>query len=94
MRNKWMETFEVRQCHKTSFSGHNEMMKRFRQLHGKMSMVNPARVNEPDILVMTLPLAIKCVNADSGGLHLPEQTVSRLTSLSLPKVAAYKLLPN
>jgi len=57
-------------------------------------MVNPARVNEPDILVMTFPLAIKCVNADSGGLHLPEQTVGRLTSLSLPKVAAYKLLPN
>ena len=70
------------------------MMKRFRQLHGKVSMVNPARVNEPDILVMTFPLAIKCVNADSGGLHLPEQTVGRLTSLSLPKVAAYKLLPN
>lgn len=94
MRNKWMETFEVRQCHKTSFSGHNEMMKRFRQLHGKVSMVNPTRVNEPDILVMTFPLAIKCVKADSGGLHLPEQAVSRLTSLSLPKVAAYKLLPN
>ncbi|MBL7125835.1 MAG: hypothetical protein ISS58_01315 [Dehalococcoidales bacterium] len=70
------------------------MMKRFRQLHGKVSMVNPARVNEHDILVMTFPLAIKCVNVDSGGSRLPEQTVSRLTSLSLPKIAAYKLLSN
>ena len=94
MRNKWIKTFAVRQHSKTSFSGHNEMMKQFRKLHDRMAMFNPARVNINDMRVRTFPLAIKSVNADRGGSRLPEQTVSRATSLSLPKVAAYKLSPN
>jgi len=86
--------FEVQQYNRTSFPMHNEMMKEFRRLHGRVAMVNPTRVNEQDILAITAPLAIRCVNVDSGGSNLPEQKANWLTSLSLPKVANYKLSSN
>ncbi len=86
--------FEVQQYNKTSFPMHNEMMKEFRRLHGRVVMVNPTRVAEHDLIAITAPLAIRCVNADSGGSNLPERNANWSASLSLPRVAVYKLSSN
>jgi len=94
MPNKRMKIIAVWQYHKTSFSAHNEMMKQFRRSHGRVAMVNPLGVNNHNTLATTTPLAIKRVNADGGGSHLPGQISSLRTSLSLPKVAGYKISTN
>lgn len=85
---------ELQQCNQVSFSAHNEMMKQFRKAHGKVVMANPARANKHDILAITAPSAINGIGLDSGGSYSPERMVSRSASLSLPKVAGYKLSPN
>jgi hypothetical protein len=94
MRGKPMKMFEVKQYYKISFSVHHEMMKQFHRLHGKVAMAHPTSVKERDALSITAPLAIKCVKVDSGGSYLPEQSASLRTSLSLPRVASYKLSLN
>ncbi len=86
--------FELRQYKQVSFSAHNEIMKQFRKTHGKVIIAHPSRVNKQDILAITVPSAISRIILDSGGSYSPERLVSRSTSLSLPKVAGYKLSPN
>ncbi len=94
MRSKWMRILEVQQNNRTSFPRHNEMMKEFRRLHGRVATVNPTGINEHGFLAITGPLAIRGTNVDSGGACLSEPHASWLTFLSLPKVASYKLSPN
>jgi len=86
--------FELRQYKQVPFSAHNEMMKQFRKTHGKVVMANPSRVSKQDILAITVPSAVNRIILDSGGSYSPERLVSRSTSLSLPKIAGYKLSPN
>lgn len=89
-----VKMFEVQQYNRISFSTHNEMMKEFRRLHGRVATVKPTRAAEHDLIAITAPLAIRCVNADSGGLSSTERNANLSTSLSLPKVANYKLSSN
>ena len=86
--------FELRQYKQVSFSAHNEMMKQFRKTHVKVAMANPTRVNQHNILSITVPSAINCTGLDGGGSYSPDRLVSRATSLPLSKVAGYKLSPN
>jgi hypothetical protein len=94
MLNKRTKIVAVWPYHKTSFSTHNEVMKQFRRSHGRIAMVNQTSANNHSALAETAPLAIKRVNVDGGGSHLPAQISSLRTSLSLPKVASYKISPN
>jgi hypothetical protein len=94
MPNKRMKIIAVWPYHKTSFSAHNEMMKQFRRSHGRVATVNLTGVYKRNPLAATFPLAIKRVNTDGGGSHLPGQISSLRTSLSLPRVAGYKIPPN
>jgi hypothetical protein len=94
MPNKRMKITAAWQYHKASFSAHNEMMKQFRRSHGRVAMSNPTGANNHSALTETAPLVIKRVNVDGGGSHLPAQISSLRASLSLPKVAGYKISAN
>ena len=86
--------FELGQYNQVSFSAHNEMMKRFHNAHVKVAMACPTRVNQHNILSITVPSAANCTGPDGGGSHSPDRLVSWATFLPLAKVAGYKLSSN
>ncbi len=94
MPDKPMKIIAVQPCYKTSFPAHNEMMKQFRRSHGKVATVNQTGANNHDTLAATTPLTIKRIHGDGGGSYLPGQISGLRSSLSLPRVAGYKLSAN
>jgi hypothetical protein len=85
---------QIRQNDKTAFSVHNEMMKKFRRSHGKVTMFPPAAAKERAIISRTLPIVAKHVRLDNGGTYRKELTMNWFICPPLPKIAGYKLTPN
>ena len=77
-----------------SFSKHNDIMRLFRQSHGKIAMMNGYRPDESSFTQNTCSLSANRLRMETGGSSLMVNALDWISLLHIPRIASYKLLPN